>query len=225
MKPDFTKLTPLIEARTSWKPSGERNSERRAHDRAIGDESERIIAEVCMQHGLSVQKIVPCSFDGMAHPAGYYLREDPEDGDLFRDHFVAFDLLVSGTTSFVAEVKLKPYQGHGSGRFYPLDRKRLHWMKKAYGCASDLQHLFVILDTKRADAPAYGLFAAPVDQLLANKETYVIQHGFGQSNEDAYRIPVTEFRPLSHFLEQHNQSKDTAYATPQKPLPCIDAAA
>lgn len=224
MKPDFTKLTQLIAARPNWNPSGERNDKRRTADAEIGDEGEYIVAKFIMEtdQNFNAEKITRSGFDRLAHPAGCFLREDPDDGDLFLDHFVSFDLLISGPTNFKAEVKVKPFQGSGSGRYYPLDRIRLQRMRKAYHRCSNMPHLFVIIDTKRTEAPAHGLFAAPVDQLLTNASDYPIQIGHA---EPFYRIPVTEFRPLSHFLEQHNQSKDYTHANIQKPLSCINAAA
>lgn len=211
--------------RSDWNPASYRTAERRAADMAIGNEVERKAAIFCMQHGFSVSKITHWDFDRPEYPAGFFNYENDEAGEGW-DHFVAFDLLVRGKTSFLAEVKHKTVRGHGKdGKYYPLDRIRLQRFRKASRNASDLQHLFVVFDSNRTEAPAYGFFAAPVDQLLANASSYVIQPGFGKANADAYRIPVREFRPLSYFLNQHNPAKDHPHGHTKKPLPCIDAAA
>jgi hypothetical protein len=190
----------------------------------LGHQVEREATIFCMQHGFSVQKITRFDFDIPKYPAGFFNYENDEAGEGW-DSFVAFDLLVSGTTSFLAEVKHKAIHGHGAGKHYLLDCHRLRRMNKAYGTASDLQHLFVVYDSNRTESPACGFYTATVDQLIANASTYRIQPGFGEARKDAYRIPVTEFRPLSHFLEQHNQSKDYTHVAPQKPLSYADAAA
>ena len=210
--------------RPDWNPANHRTAERRAADMEQGNHVERKAAIYLMQHGFSVQKITRFDFDIPEYPAGFYNYENDETGEGW-ETFVAFDLLVFGKTSFLAELKLKAIHGHGSGKHYRLDCHLLRRMTKAYRKASDLQHLFVIYDSNRTDAPANGFFAVAMDQLIANKETYRIQPGFGQANKDAYRIPITEFRPLCQFIAQHNQSKDTPHADPQKSFPGLNAAA
>lgn len=224
MQSSVINLDQARKERPDWNPANHRTAERRAADMEQGNQVERKAAIHLMQHGFSVQKITRFDFDIPEYPAGFFNYENDEEGEGW-DSFVAFDLLVSGTTSFLAELKLKTIYGRGSEKHYRLDCHCLRRMKKAHGNASDLQHLFVIYDSNRTDAPANGFFAVIMDQLIANEEIYRIQPGFGQANKDAYRIPVTEFRPLTHFLNQHNPAKDTAHETPQKPLPCVDAAA
>ena len=224
MHMDLTKVNRLIEERPDHNSGNQRAGERRLADAAIGNEVERLAAIYCMQHSRSVQKITRFDFDVPEYPAGFFGYENDEEGEGW-DHFVAFDLFVSGQTTFLAEVKHKPSKKSGAGAYYPLDVKRLQRMRKAYRHASDLQHLFVVFDSKRKDAPAYGFFAVTMDQLIANASTYTIQRGFGETVKDFYKIPTKEFRPLSYFLKQRNPATGELYVLPEKPLSITHEAA
>lgn len=222
MHPNITYLEQVRNERPNWNPSDHRNAERRAADMAIGDDVEEKAVIFCEQHGLSVQKVIPFKFGGLSYPAGFFGRED-SDGDLVQGHFVAFDLLVRGKTSFLAEVKLKSVSGHGSGKHYLLDCIRLQRMTKAYRHASDLQHLFVVFDPERTEAPAYGFFAVTIEQLMANKNAYRVQNY--RNGEDAHKIPISEFCPLTQFLKQHSPLTETSNADQSNPFSFPDEAA
>lgn len=223
MPPNTPKHLRLVEACQNQESTVHRTAERRAADRAKGDEVERIAAVFCMRHGLSVQKITAWDFDLPAYPAGFFDYENDDAGEGW-NHFVAFDLLVRGRTSFIAEVKLKAVRGHGSRQHYLLDCIRLSRMAKAYRNASDLQHLFVVYDPIRKEASADGFFAVTMDQLIANRSNYGKQSGF-QNGQNAYRIPISEFRPLTHFLKQHSPLTETSNADQSNPFPFPDEAA
>lgn len=185
-----------MQSRPPSQGPGHRTPEQKAHDALVGREVEQLAALRLMQEGLCVQKIAHWTYTTTPNcPAAFFDYSDTCEGEGW-DWVASVDLLVTGHTAFMAEIKAKPSKGHGAGRFYYFDKDRLNRLAKSFDLTPQLQHVLLIFDARRIDPPAYGFFVADAVALEKGRSDFA-----GTRDGKAYRIPVSYFTPLNKFIE------------------------